>query len=244
MIVDGAKLVRTGQTLFPGLADAKYSAQRRYRRTFRRPCEADFGALKTLGLDPEGLFVDGGANRGQSIEAIRLTYPNAAIVAFEPNPKRIVPLAAEYADDRTQIVGMGLGAEPGFVELHIPSYRGYVFDGLASVDRAEAADWLPKNIYKFREERLRIESVHCQIVTLDSFKLDPVFIKLDIQGAELDALLGARSTLTAHHPVLLIEAPQKPVVEFLGDFGYKPHAWTKEKQLRQGLFKTLNTFFL
>ena len=45
--------------------------------------------------------------------------------------------------------------------------------------------------------------------TLDSFEFASVgLIKLDIQGAEYSALIGARETILRHRPVLLIE--EKP----------------------------------
>jgi hypothetical protein len=42
--------------------------------------------------------------------------------------------------------------------------------------------------------------------TLDSFEFDAVdLIKLDIQGAEYAALVGARETIERHRPVILVE---------------------------------------
>jgi hypothetical protein len=52
-------------------------------------------------------------------------------------------------------------------------------------------------------------TVEVEARTLDSFEFDFVgLIKLDIQGAEYPALIGARETILRHRPVLLIE--EKP----------------------------------
>jgi FkbM family methyltransferase len=48
--------------------------------------------------------------------------------------------------------------------------------------------------------------VEVQARTIDSFGFDAVdLIKLDIQGAEYVALLGARETILRHRPVILVE---------------------------------------
>lgn len=43
------------------------------------------------------------------------------------------------------------------------------------------------------------------VITLDSFGLRPDFIKIDVEGMELDVLLGAETTIRAHHPVVMFE---------------------------------------
>jgi hypothetical protein len=99
------KAIRTWQTLFPGLVDLKFDAQRLLRNSLRYPFERDFRALPqvlgNLGRPP--LVVDIGANRGQSIDAIRLTYPDAEIHAFEPNPVLFERLRRRYASDATRV---------------------------------------------------------------------------------------------------------------------------------------------
>ena len=41
--------------------------------------------------------------------------------------------------------------------------------------------------------------------TLDSFNLQPDLIKIDVQGCEGEVLAGAKKTLTAHRPTLIVE---------------------------------------
>ena len=41
-------------------------------------------------------------------------------------------------------------------------------------------------------------------ITLDSLDLAPDFIKLHLEGAELDALRGARETIRRHRPIIAV----------------------------------------
>ncbi|MBX6374795.1 MAG: FkbM family methyltransferase [Acetobacteraceae bacterium] len=241
------RLIRTAQTYVPWLADAKAEFQYRLRSLARRPFEPDFAALRLFGGE-DRLHLDVGANRGQSIAAIRLTARRPRIMSFEPNPVLAARLVRRFGDlPGVRIEPVGLGDREGEFELHIPYYRGYVFDGLASIDRDAASSWLsPRTIHGFDPAKLRIETVRCRVVTLDSLGTEPFFIKLDVQGFELPVLRGAEETLRRHRPVLLIETPDDTaVLDHLAGLGYRPYAFdAREGRFRAGRTGVLGTFFL
>ena len=60
--------------------------------------------------------------------------------------------------------------------------------------------------------------------TLDSMNFDPVFMKVDVEGAEMSVLQGSIATLIASHPILLIEILSTEIYEeisaFLLQLGY------------------------
>ena len=128
------RVLRTLQTYAPPMVEFKFAAQAFVRGAFRYPHERDFEALRLLAIDDREDFVDIGANRGQSIQSIRLFRPQARIVAFEPNRSIYSVLNAKFGSDpRLRLINAAVGRATGLATLHIPVYRGFPFDGLASL---------------------------------------------------------------------------------------------------------------
>jgi FkbM family methyltransferase len=238
------KLVRTLQANFPFLLDAKFAARSLISRTLKRPQDADFRAL-SLFPDIEGaLYLDVGANRGQSIEAILMFTQRSCIGSFEPNPLLCDQLKQRFhGQQRVTINNFGLGDQDGAFKLYVPYYKKWMYDGLASLKRDFAADWLRDRVYWYRDEHLTIKEVDCRIRRLDDLDLAPFFIKLDVQGYELEALHGGERTLRRHEPVLLIESPDEETCTFLSSLGYQLYSW-KDGQLKAGSFGVTNTIFM
>jgi hypothetical protein len=79
---------------------------------------------------------------------------------------------------------------------------------------------------------------------LDELGLKPLFMKLDIQGYEFQALKGGEQTLRACEPVLLIESPpEEKIVKYLRGFGYQMYAFIRGKFV-PGSVGSHNTFFM
>jgi FkbM family methyltransferase len=219
-------MLRTYQTYFPGLIEAKFAAQRCYRRISRRPHESDFAAVAALPKVSEAVFLDVGSNRGQSVESIRLYNEVCRIDSFEPNPILAGKLRARYSGDpRITIHEVALGKERGEFTLFVPCYRGFVFDGLASLRKDKVISWLRNNMLRFDERHLSFITYVCRVESLDNLSFAPYFIKLDIQGSEFQALLGARTTLSRHEPVLLVEGGEPEMFEYLSEFGYNNYTF-------------------
>jgi FkbM family methyltransferase len=108
------------------------------------------------------------------------------VVAVEPTPASARRLRANASlnDAPIQVVQAAVGRESGTAYLSL------------------AADGRMNRVHR------DAEGLNVRITTLDDLAQllgFPDLVKLDVEGAELDALLGAKTVL-AHHPTVLVEA--------------------------------------
>lgn len=237
------KIVRSVMTNFPYLQDYRFTVERHYRSIMKVPVEKEFEILKKLKPGKVLNLVDIGANRGMTIQGMLDLRPGSVITAFEPN-KIVFDKTHKLFSNRenVKVHNVGLGSEEGELSLNIPYYKNFMFDGLGAFDYDEAAHWLKTRMYNYQAKHLSMKAIKCPIKTLDSYDLQPDFIKIDVQGHELQVLKGASGTLKKNVPMLLIETPGEEIDEFLASFGYVPHKW-EENQLVPGK-GILNTIFL
>ncbi|MEO6994947.1 MAG: FkbM family methyltransferase [Lacunisphaera sp.] len=188
---------------FKSLADE--ISRREYVSQIRWRLHADFGGLASpvpqeqyfpediFRLTERETFVDCGAFDGDSIEAfVRRQGPAfEEIIALEPDPINFTKMAnrvAWYSSDiRTKIQLEKVGAADFAGPLR--------FDGDGSLSSAANPDG----------------SLEIQCVKLDDLLANhrPTYLKMDIEGAEPDALRGATQTIRNHAPVLAISAYHK-----------------------------------
>lgn len=221
--------LRTFQNQFPAAKRLKDEAYRYSRQLLRIPHESDFKILPMFPDTVDDLFLDIGANHGQSIASIRLFKPNTRLISFEPNPLLYRELLQNYTDDNALILRpYGLGESAGEFTLFVPVYNGFVYDGLASLNREEAEQWLSADrIVGFDPNKLVIEEVSCRIETLDAQMLSPTFIKIDVQGLEYEVLKGGITTLQRCEPVILLEglSGSPKLQDFIHSLGYEVYRY-------------------
>ena len=173
-----------------------------YHEMLRFRLSRDIGLLRTPTLDEQYFpldvsgwpsdagtalrFVDGGAFVGDTLaDLLRREMRVQAVAAFEPEAQNFARLSAfvaahesEFSD--AQLWPCGLWQESG-------SLRFAGGDGPGSRLEADGAEQVP-------------------VVALDDVLLDfePTLVKLDIEGAEIEALRGARAVIAAARPALAI----------------------------------------
>jgi FkbM family methyltransferase len=175
--------------------------------------EPELGILNLI-VNPGDLVVDVGANRG--IYTYRLWQLGARIEAFEPNQECFGILSAwAKGRDRVNLHNLALSNKSGYATLHIPvDIFGVEHDSSASIE--------PIGRGAARDQSVAIS-------TLDSFAFqDVILVKIDVEGHEHKIIDGAKRTLAASKPALLVEIEERhngrPVVEMfekIRGFGYR-----------------------
>jgi len=157
---------------------------------------------------PNWVTYDVGANFGGIAVAMsRLVGPRGAVCGFEANPLIAAKCQKELLRSgayNTQLYQGAIYKKSGeMIEL-------YLSDN-------EVAD----SIYRQTERSIRV-----QTIALDDFvemtRLVPHFVKMDIEGAEADALLGFERCVDSYSPIFILEhtPPDNTCLEFLFSKGY------------------------
>lgn len=165
--------------------------------------EADAGTIKALKqhLTEDSVFVDVGANVGTFTLVAAAKSPRGKVHSFEPSRYHFARLNGNidlngFTNVKTNQVG--LWDAPAASTLHVPLRNtGMSNTGAASMF-ADTSDPEPS-----KDEPI-------ELIRLDDYvaenALDRIdVIKVDIEGAELAALRGARETLQRFHPLVLME---------------------------------------
>jgi len=138
-----------------------------------------------------GTAIDIGANEG------RYTYPLSKrfrrVYAFEINSE-ITGRIKQYNPGNIELVNCGLSSTAGAVTLYLPVAGGRALTGWGTMHR----EILPAEFAVTEKE--------CRIAPLDEFGITGVdFVKIDVEGHEVEVLKGAARTIERSRPIVLIE---------------------------------------
>lgn len=151
-------------------------------------------------LPEGGVFIDVGASFGYfSVVATDAVGPNGRVIAIEPSSRDYARLV-----DNIQI--NNLGNVVSTYRVALSDRKGSALLSIATEERS-ALNTLGDEFSFKGVDRIAKEDV--ETISLDEFlEVNPVdrvdFIKLDIEGSELKALLGARKTVEKFKPALML----------------------------------------
>lgn len=180
-------------------------------RSETRAGEPELALLDRLTPGRDGTAVDVGANRGIYSYALSKLY--SRVLAFEPNPE-LASFARGKLPSNVELHEVAVGARDDRKLLHIPhDGKGNTLHLVASL--------IPR-------DDVQAHQVSVAVRSLDSFDMQSVrFIKIDVEGAELDVLDGAARILERDRPVLLVELlaghykdPQEQIRAICRSYGY------------------------
>lgn len=150
--------------------------------------------------------IDCGANIGvHTVEwAIAMTGWGS-VVSIEAQERIYYALAGNIAINNCfNAIAMhgAVSAEAGTMKIPMPDYTTASSFGSLELRQSATNEFIGQKI-----DYSEASAVTIQKIPLDSLKLARVdLIKIDVEGMELEALIGAQQTIETSHPILLIES--------------------------------------
>ncbi len=177
-------------------------------------------------LKPDMTFIDVGANHGEFSIFAAKRLPQGRVIAFEPSAlihERLLKNIAANHFKNVTAVKKGLWRETSSSLLYSSSESfadGSVNEGLGTL--------FPSETDKTNSESIDLVALDDFVISAGLERID--VIKIDIEGAELAALEGARETLQRFRPIIFIEVSEErnvcagyqssELLDFIGSMGY------------------------
>jgi FkbM family methyltransferase len=204
-------------------------------------------------LNVSQVIVDAGANLGTfTVPFSKTVGTYGKVISFEPQPVIHGCLKETIALNKLENVDLHrkcLGSEPGEIEIYEPDYtKPGNFSGL------------PFREITYNEVHFTQNLIRTPVVTLDSIlngsRMD--FLKIDVEGMEIDVLKGGEQAIAKHKPVIYTEnnRPLKSpaLISFLQKHGYKmwwhtgvffnPHNFARRDDNIYGVMSNINMICL
>lgn len=170
--------------------------------------------------DKNKMSIDVGASYGGYLTFM---LPHSlACLGFEPIAENAGFLSRGFRRKNVSIISCGLSDRCGTARLRY----AVCHPGFSTIE--------PTNDFKGKIRHAEaVVTRKIEIRTLDSFQLENIgFIKVDVEGHELEVLLGAENTLKKTRPKLLVEIEERhrrgsvcKVLKYLRELDYQGYYW-------------------
>jgi FkbM family methyltransferase len=172
------------------------------------------------------MALDCGANIGvHTVEWARAMSGWGTVISIEPQERIYYALAGNVALNNcmnARVLHAAVGNEVGIIEIASPNYLIPGSFGSFELRKRETTEFIGQEIDYDGGQKSQVN-----IVTIDSLGFDRLdFLKLDVEGMELEALHGALGAIKAFKPQILaevIKCEPGSIEGFLTELGYRVH---------------------
>ena len=170
------------------------------------------------------VVVDCGANIGvHTVEWSRSMHGWGSVIAIEAQERIYYALAGNIAMNNcfnAKAIFAAIGARPGEILVPVPDYFSPASFGSLELRKSESTEFIGQAVDYSADHCVKV-----RMISLDELALKRLdFMKIDIEGMEVEALLGAEQSIRAFKPQLLIEkikSDEREIRSFLEKFDYK-----------------------
>lgn len=209
-----------------------------------RKVEPEFLWIKNI-LSKDAVFMDVGANVGAYLFTLEDHLKPENIFAFEPNPQLFKRLGRLFP--KVNLSSVALSDISTIAEFKIPVING---------EKIHTRGTLQTSIKEKNEEKTILQKVEVKPLddlVFDSAQTDKLkfqqldFIKIDVEGNEMQTLRGAKKTIEKFKPILMVEMEQRhhddnlwTLISEIADWGFSVNYLDRESLK----LKTLTEKFL
>jgi FkbM family methyltransferase len=150
-------------------------------------------------LEAGDIAIDGGANRGlHTFPMADIVGDKGMVIGFEAIPKLASDLSIRLTElnyNNVLIKSLAIGSQNGVIDFHHVTGNDYYSGIKEQVEMSE-------------NDKSTTQKISIPLSTLDIEVNNPKkirFIKLDLEGGEYDALLGAERIMTEDKPLIVFE---------------------------------------
>jgi FkbM family methyltransferase len=168
--------------------------------------------------------IDCGANVGvHTIEWAQAMHGWGEVIAFEAQERIYYALAGNITLNNcfnAKAIYAAVGASEGEILVPTPNYFSASSFGSLEIRKKSTTEFIGQEIDYTEENCART-----QMTSIDKLNLKRLdFIKIDIEGMEIEALVGGKKTIDEFKPILMIEKIKSDEIElrkFMEQFDYQ-----------------------
>jgi FkbM family methyltransferase len=171
--------------------------------------------IRPLGMNY--CILDVGSNDGTSIRMFRRYFPNVKIIAVDPIT------TPRFKLKNVTLIKSALSEKAGVRSLITPLINGKQLTQYSSFYKEKMISQICSDMQLIKSEVSTIEK-EVSFNTVDNLDIAPFFIKIDVEGAELEVLKGAINVIKKFQPVILVEIQNNrsylEIKSLLSTYGY------------------------
>ena len=117
--------------------------------------------------------------------------------------------------------GYALGSKNQISTLYTPSVDGITYHQESSFRRSQFDLSNTLDRLSTYGDDIQLQKKWVFIRKLDSFRLQPGFIKIDVEGYESEVLIGSKKTIEEHRPIIMLENGDSGRVKVMAGMQYE-----------------------
>ena len=197
------------------------------------------------------LILDIGANDGMSYNIMRKFSKKTKIISFEPNSDNFKKIKEyEKKDKQFLCKKIALSNKNQTKIFFTPYFKDFAITQMAGLSRDGVKKRLKKSLYiKNLFDKIYLKREKIKTIKLDNLKLNPRFIKIDIEGHEFECIVGSLKTIIKNKPIIMVEYDHKvcnKIFLLLKKYNYKKFIYNNKNEIleKHNKQKILNLFFI